>query len=623
MAYDMFAEDQDEQQNSNAPATSQNNLNAPNNSGSGGNAGSGGEAPGTTERSLGGENAGPVTGDNQRSTGGASGSGGGNQFSNLQQYLDANQSEHFGQRVAGDANRQIDAATSAQNTAGGNFRSSVDQNTVKTNQGVLDTIQKNPWEITGYQAPARGANTVTGRDPHGPTQGVNALDASYYGHGNSGGAPASTAGNPELLAQTERMRDARYGGPGYFGDQQSAQDYQNAYGATQKATQTGQQLQNEGGRNAFLQQTYGSGAGRYDYTAGLRNLDNLLLQNDAEGIVQMQGVGQRAQQAGQAFQTLGGSLDDYARQGAATTAATRAATRGALDIDDDGDLLQDSKINRTVADAQRQAEAYNTGKARDLQRLQGNLASRKLNAEELGLTGLQTGQQILGNGTGPTNLGKYASAVADAGRNQAATQEQAARVAALSRLAGLQNTYLDPAKAGSLSDQWVQYNQGGQNAELGANRSLYDQAVGNKQYLQNVIDNNPANGQPSQHNYSVGDILAQFGGGNTSQPLTNQVQYNNAVQALKGIQNFYGYNDQINPTGKMAAGNAWEMPLYDTGAFPGGNGQPGGTPGAPTAPPVTPLPPGAQQGGPVITPITPIAPKPDPRLPIGNGGFLL
>jgi hypothetical protein len=217
-----------------------------------------------------------------------SGSGGGTSsgaYTNLQSYLDANKSLNFGSDVAGQVQKKVDTANQAQSEAETGFKSDVDKATVNSNPDLINQVGTDATQITS---------------------------------------------SPEKTSDFLRMRNAEYGGPNSLVDE--ADRYKAVSGATGTAQEQAEATKSEGGRKALLDTTYGSGAGRYDYTPGQKNLDNLLIQNDPNSREAFQSTQQNAAAAGQGFQSLKDQLQGYAGQGKATTAATRAGrARGAGD----------------------------------------------------------------------------------------------------------------------------------------------------------------------------------------------------------------------------------------------------------------------------------------------------
>ncbi len=212
-------------------------------------------------------------------TGGAS-SKGGNQYQNLQAYLDANSGSDFGQKFTGKVQSDVAGAEGAQQQAATNFRTASDQATIKQDKDLVDNSLANPTQadVTGFK----------------------------------------------------RQKDAEYRGPMSFSDLQA--DYQKAYGATRKAQDVAGAAQTEGGRFALLGNYFGNPA----YTQGQKSLDNLLVSQDdgaKQGIAQAKA---NADQAAVNFRAQEAPLSDYAASNKAETERARdyARTQGTQKLGD-------------------------------------------------------------------------------------------------------------------------------------------------------------------------------------------------------------------------------------------------------------------------------------------------
>lgn len=210
-----------------------------------------------------------VTGGAPSSSTGGTQSG---QYTNLQSYLDANQGQQFGGKVAERIGQDVDTATREQGAAGDQFRAKVGESTVNYDQDLAERAK---------------------------------TDASSV-YGDSG-----------QRSNFERMRDASYAGP--RGLEDTGEAYTRATGATQNAQKAAQLSGSESGQQALLQNYYG----RPDYTRGQTNLDQFLVQNDESAKPKFADVQQRGQALGGQFDTLKQQLAAQAQQAADTTGATR------------------------------------------------------------------------------------------------------------------------------------------------------------------------------------------------------------------------------------------------------------------------------------------------------------
>lgn len=304
------------------------------------------------------------------------------QFTNLQSYLDANKGTGFGAKAAGDAQKTVDSANSAINTVDTGFRTKVDQGSVNEDSDLLGKVKSNPVNV----------------------------DADAF----------------------TKQRDAKYSGPNTLSDTDA--DYMKAYSAQDQAKQLGEQTKTEGGRKAWLGQQYGANAGRYDYTSGMQNLDNLILQNDPNAQTAFQGVQQNAADTGNRFSGLQSQLDAYAQQRSADTTKTRADARSAVGIDDSGNWLSDSDYRKSIAGLDIKAADLNGQRGQQID-LQQRLSQGTATPEELSNLGLDPNQRGYG-----VDLGQYYSPGGVASRADAADSDTQAKLAALAKLAGNQDT---------------------------------------------------------------------------------------------------------------------------------------------------------------------------------------
>lgn len=161
-------------------------------------------------------------------------------WTNLNKYLTANQgfTSNLGTGVAGQISGAGDTARSAISGASDVFNKLATSATPTIDQTLLQKAWTDPTQV----------------DP-------NAFNAQRY---------AQYTG-PNTLADT--------------GNAELSQAYGNAVGAAQKAKQTGELLNTEGGRQTLVGNLYGPGQFR---GAGLTSLDAMLLQNDPNALAQAQ-----------------------------------------------------------------------------------------------------------------------------------------------------------------------------------------------------------------------------------------------------------------------------------------------------------------------------------------------
>lgn len=333
-----------------------------------------------------------VTGNNAASSDGSKGTNSGS-FTNLQQYLDKNSSLNFGGQLAGKVDEVVTGAQDAQKDTDSQFKSQVDSSTVKKDDNVIKSLNEDPIN-TDYDA-------------------------------------------------FVKMRDAKYSGPNSIVDTDL---YQPLYDKTQKAVSSAEATKSEGGRKALLDENYGAAKGRYDYTSGQKKLDNLLIQNDPNSRQAFADVQDKASAVNQNLSALQQQLDAYANQGKQATTDTRSAARGAVGIDDAGNLTGQGAIGGLQGILSQTAQQKQAQQAQDYAAYQAALKAR-----DYASSGAKLG---IDQNTGPLynlDLGSYLSRANDVNANTVASQQQAAQLQALAKLAGAQQLG-DASVAGKYSD---------------------------------------------------------------------------------------------------------------------------------------------------------------------------
>lgn len=319
-------------------------------------------------------------------------------FTNLQKYLDANSSLKFGQKIAGRVEGQVGEAEKNIADTGTQFKSKVDQSATPYDQQLIDSAKSDPRGVAADQAKS------------------------------------------DAFA---KMRDANYAGPKTLSDDDEL--YSKASGSAQKANELATTTGTEGGRKAYLDQNYGAGAGRYDYSAGQKKLDQYLIQNDPGSREQFEALAGRGQKAANDFSTLKDSLNSYAGQKAADTSKARQDSRASIGLDDAGNFQQTGPIATTMAGLQQKAQQAQQQKQSEYQALTNALSGYKLDPGQFTKTGLTEGEQTYG-----VNPNSYLKTGANPEAGDVVSQDDQATVAALAKLAGKENTFLpDASRAGS------------------------------------------------------------------------------------------------------------------------------------------------------------------------------
>lgn len=192
-------------------------------------------------------------------------------YTNLQQYLNANQGSGFGTKTAGKVGEEVTGAQTAQDTAGSEFRNQVGQNTVNYDENLANQAKTDASGVLGNEA------------------SKNAF---------------------------EKMRSGTYGGPSQLTD--LTDQYTAAQGATQKGQQAADLTKSEQGQRTLLDRYYA----RPTYTGGEKSLDQFLLQGDQAGQQGFKEQQSKAANLGTGFQSLQDMLAQEANQGKATSQQT-------------------------------------------------------------------------------------------------------------------------------------------------------------------------------------------------------------------------------------------------------------------------------------------------------------
>lgn len=503
-------------------------------------------------------------------------------FTNLNAYLDANKSRQFGQQVAGRVQGEVDAATQAQKEAEEGFKGDVDKSTVKLDSSLYSTEPKR--ELQGVKTESGPVKPVRELDPgyqmwSGPVSPVRggSFESLINPYPSQEGFKQgviqnaqSIASDPTKLASFQKMRDAQYGGPNALVD---TGYYEPAYAKTNYASTAGS-VGEDAGRKAYIKDRYATELGRYDYTPGQQTLDNLLIQLDPGAREALGQAGSNAQAASQKFTDLNQMLDAYAKQGKQTTADTRSTARGAIGIDESGNITQDSPILAYQKVAQDRAAALNAQKAAEAQRLKSELDSRIISAADMQKLGLQRGQQVYG-----LDLKNYLNTAPDVDYNRAATPWEQQQVSSLSKLGDLENSYLPYADLAGKYDtgQFNTFNLNNLQQQAATKRAAYMDEYGTPNPITN-FGGGVANPNVIEPNQSLKDAIAasiqrqkqaEQGYKDTgtwdNNAFTEISQYQKMLQALADLQKRYGYGDTI---GGGMADDDWRRLKNYQGARP-------------------------------------------------------
>lgn len=338
-----------------------------------------------------------ITGSQKQAPGSPSSSG---SFTNLQSYLDANSGNRMGEQVAGRIKELGDKSASAQGEVENAYKSRADQKVIRADDGLFNEVKADPTKV---------------------------------------------AADENKLNSFAKLRDARYTGPKNLADESDL--YQKGYEKTQASANAATQIAaDEGGRKAFLDQQYGSGAGRYDYTSGMKKLDNLLIQNDLGARKQLEDARVYAKDAQtKGFEELQKRLNQYSTGLSAETDQTRAKARDTVGINEAGNWTDTSYHNSLKGDLATRATAANQQKAAEVTAGAERFKTRQLTDSDKAVSGLTNGRQVYG-----AELERYVKAQADADTNSIAKGSELAKIQALSKLANVgQSIFNDPSRVGT------------------------------------------------------------------------------------------------------------------------------------------------------------------------------
>jgi len=346
-------------------------------------------------------------------------------FTNLQSYLDANAATEFGQKVAGDVEGDVQGARQAQDTAEQGFKQAADTGSYQTDQGLLDRV---------------GSDAV------------------------------GLAADETEAARFKALRDAQYKGPNALEDREEL--YNPAQQKTAEASELAGLTGSEGGRKALLDRFYGAGVGKYDYTSGEKKLDNLLIQNDPGARQAFEGVRGQAEETSGRFSKIEDALKNYAQSKAEETAQARAAARGAIGIDEQGQLVEGQGAlgaayggidkafqDRSALQSKQLAELNKAFKTGDY---------RKLDPKLKAMVGIGGGTGSLFN----VDPSKYLSATKLSAPGTS-SEEQGAQLQALSSLADVESKYGQGQFGTQDNEDFLAYDKDKLNQMVGSKKAQY------------------------------------------------------------------------------------------------------------------------------------------------------
>ncbi len=259
----------------------------------------------------------------------------------------------------------------------------------------------------------------------------------------------------EQMTEAQKLYNARYGGPKSL---QETEYYQPAAQASQKAAETGQLAQSEGGRYQLLRQQFAQPT----YTGGQTALDTALLGSDLDVSRGVTGAGQQAVQSGQALEGVLGAAQTQAGQAAQELEDVRSQIQSTVG----------SESGRTEGEVQDVLSRLQAERQTLLPRLQEMISRGELSADVLSKTNLGDiiDQELYG-----TDIGGLTGP--ELTKQTVASKEQAARLGALSKIAGRESGY-DPTLAGSIDpNKQFQFDVNRIKEQAAQRKGQYEQAL--------------------------------------------------------------------------------------------------------------------------------------------------
>lgn len=337
----------------------------------------------------------PTT-DNTGSTSGASSNSNkelntGSGFQNLDKYLQTNQSQKFGQQVLGKVQDQVTDAGEKMTEAGDQFKNQVTSaNQLPTQEQYTQAIAK----------------------------------------------PAESDAN-----QFQGWMNQNYEGPNSLSESQDA--WNKYWSGTNQANTSAKLLGNEAGRFTLLDQYFG----RPNYNFGEKSLDNLLVQQSGLGR-ETRNVQNDAAQLKSQGERQARDLQGFASQRAGEVDQNRANVRGAIGLDDQGQVITGENagaIGKQYQDVYNQVDQRNAARHSEQEALRQALAAGQITRDQMQKLGIVENPTIYN--LDPNN---YLTQGQDLNRNQVMSPEQRSYIQALSQLAGVDDTFANgPAEEAS------------------------------------------------------------------------------------------------------------------------------------------------------------------------------
>lgn len=327
---------------------------------------------------------------------------GSGQFADLGEYLRVNAPQQFGSKLAGKVGDDVAQAGETVQKAGDEFKNRADQSTV-------------------------------------------VADADLVSRATGEGAADFAADDNNVTAFQNQM-NAEYKGPTAFSDARDL--YSQATSAAKTAASKAKAGDSEGGRFALLDNYFG----RDNYTTGEKSLDNMLVQNDPNSQQAFKQMQENAKAVADQSKQVEAQANTFGSQARGTTEGTKRAAREAIGIDDAGNIVEGSGaiggLQSTVNQSLEQRMAKQQAEREAISAALQNRDLTTLTPEQRQLLSLEDVRDLYG-----LDASKYLSAT-ELSRGGVATVDQQRRMAALAKLANLENSFLPDADlAGTQDDE--------------------------------------------------------------------------------------------------------------------------------------------------------------------------
>lgn len=336
-----------------------------------------------------------ATGQEQPAAGGGTASG---SYTNLQKYIEANKGLDFGGQLGGKLESEAEQGIQQLGEKEGEFRSGVEQGTLSFDEGLKNKITQAPESLS-----------------------------------------------EEEKGSAQKLRTGSYQGPTDFGGEASDDPYASLRQYFSGLEEKEKAASDTGSQKGLLKQYYG----RPTYTSGEQDLDTLLLSGQRAPIEK--GKGKLSEVIGKYGQKKE-ELRGVAEEGRRKSEAAKGEYRSLFGLDEGGSVkpyergkAPEGLIQKGLSDLYAKEQARKDELAAIYKDPYSFKYRDPKSKEMLGVDRNELGID-------PTSE-RYMTPVQDINYQRTASQQDLARMKALSDLAGVDQTYLDPNLVGQLDDE--------------------------------------------------------------------------------------------------------------------------------------------------------------------------